>query len=59
MRFFRIFDSSNFDTCVDCIKGELTAKIRNAKDDKCIKFLGVIPTNVCGPFTPLAMGSHK
>ena len=52
-------DFSNFDTCVDCIKGNLTAKIRNAKVDRCTKFLGVIHTYICGPFTPLAMGSHK
>ena len=49
-------DFSNFDTCVDCIKGKLTGMIRNAKADKCTKLLGVIQTNICGPFTPPAMG---
>ena len=52
-------DSSNFDTYVDCIKGKLTAKIRNAKVDRCTELLTVIYTNICGPFTPPAMGGHK
>ena len=50
---------SNFDTYVDCIKGKLTAKGRNAKIDRCTKLLGVIYTNIFGPFTHLAMGGHK
>ena len=28
-------DFSDFDTCVDYIKGKLTAKVRNAKIDRC------------------------
>ena len=49
----------DFDTCVDCIKGKLTANIRNVKADKCIEFLGVIHIAICGSFTSLAMGGHK
>ena len=52
-------DFSYFDTCVDCIKGKLTAKIRKAKVDKCIKLLGFIHTNICGSFTHPTMGGHK
>ena len=37
----------------------MTAKVRNAKVDRCIELLGVIHTNICMPFTPLAMGGHK
>ena len=48
-----------FDTCVDCIKGKLTANIRNVKADKCIELLGVIHIAICGSFTSLAMGGHK
>ena len=48
-------DFSDFDTCVDCIKGKLTAKVRNVKIDKCTELLRVIHTDICGPFTPLAM----
>ena len=28
-------DFSDFDTCVDCIKGKLTIKVSNAKIDRC------------------------
>ena len=52
-------DFSYFDTYVDCMKGKLTAKVRNAKIDRCTKLLGVIHTDICGSFTPLAMGGYK
>ena len=52
-------DFSNFETYVDCIKGKLTTKVRNAKIDICTKLLGVIYTDICRPFTPLAMGGYK
>ena len=32
-------DFSDFDTCVDCIKGKLISKVRNAKIDKCTELL--------------------
>ena len=54
MRFF-----SNFDTCVDCIKGKLITKVKNAKIDRCAELLRVILTDICGLFTPLAMGGYK
>ena len=52
-------DFSDFDTYVDCIKGKLIAKVRNAKIDRCIELLGVIYIDICGSFTPPAMGGHK
>ena len=52
-------DFSDFDTCVDCIKGKLTTKVRNAKIDRCTELFGVIHTNICGLFTHLAMGGYK
>ena len=52
-------DFSYFDTCVNCIKGKLIAKIRNVKADRCTKLLRVIHIDICGTFTPLAMGGHK
>ena len=52
-------DLSYFDICVDCIKGKLTAKVMNAKIDKCTKFIGVIHTDICRSFTSLAMGGYK
>ena len=29
-------DFSDFDICVDCIKGKLTSKVKNTKVDRCI-----------------------
>ena len=52
-------DFSYFNTYVDCIKGKLTAKFRNAKVDRCTELLRVIHIDVYGPFTSLAMGGHK
>ena len=52
-------DFSYFDTCVDCIKGKLTTKVRNAKIDRCIELLGVIHTDIFGPFTHLTIGGYK
>ena len=56
---FPDLDFSDFDTCVDCIKGKLTAKVKNAKIDRCTELLRVIHTNICGSFTPLAMSGYK
>ena len=58
-KIFLDLDFSNFDTCVDYIKGKLTTKVRNAKIDRCIELLGVIHTDICGSFTPLSMGGYK
>ena len=37
----------------------MTAKVRNAKANRCTEFLGVIHIDICGPFTVPAMGGHK
>ena len=52
-------DFSYFDTCVDCIKGKLIAKLRNAKADRCIELLEIIHIDICESFTPPTMGGHK
>ena len=52
-------DFSYFNTCVDCIKGKLTDKVRNAKVDRCTKLLGVSHADICGSFTLPATGGHK
>ena len=52
-------DFSDFDTCVDFIKGKLTAKDRNAKIDRCTELLGFIHIDIYGSFTPLAMSGHQ
>jgi len=49
-------DFSNFDTCVDCVKGKLTAKMRNTGANRSDNVLELIHTNICGPITPTSMG---
>ena len=39
-------DFSDFDTCVNCFKGKLNVKIKNAKADKCTELLRVIHKDV-------------
>ena len=46
-------DFSYFDTCVDCIKGKLTTKIRNAKANRCTELLRFVHAYICGPFSLL------
>ena len=52
-------DFSDFDICVDCIKSKLTTKVSNVKAERCTELLKVIHTDICGSFTPPAMGGHK
>ena len=48
----RVF--SNFNICVDCIKGNLINKVRNVKVSRCTELLEVIHTDICGSFIGLA-----
>ena len=52
-------DFLDFDACVDCIIGKLIAKVWNAKIDRCTELFGVIHTDICGTFTPPAMGGYE
>ncbi|KAJ9697292.1 hypothetical protein PVL29_009194 [Vitis rotundifolia] len=52
-------DFSDFETCVVCLKGKMTAKTRKEKVDKCGSTLNLIHTDICGPLTPTALGGYK
>ncbi|KAJ9696926.1 hypothetical protein PVL29_008922 [Vitis rotundifolia] len=52
-------DFSDFETCVVCLKGKMTAKTRKEKVDKCGSTLDLIHTDICGPLTPTALGGYK
>ena len=52
-------DFSDFNTCVDCVKGKMIAKVTKTKIGKCTDVLDLIHTKICGPFTPPAMGGFK
>uniref|UniRef100_F6GV72 Uncharacterized protein n=1 Tax=Vitis vinifera TaxID=29760 RepID=F6GV72_VITVI len=52
-------DFSNFETCVVCLKGKMTAKTRKEKIDRCGGILDLIHIDICGPLTPTALGEEK
>ena len=52
-------DFSDFGTCVDCIKGKLTAKTRKERTQRSQQVLELVHTDICGPFTPIAIGGYK
>ena len=52
-------DFSDFETCVVCLKGKITAKTRKEKIDRCGSTLDLIHTEICGPMTPTALGGYK
>ena len=50
---------SDFDTCVDYIKGKLATNVRNAKVDICTELLGGYSYKYLWAIHPPAMGGHK
>lgn len=52
-------DFSDFGTCIECIKGKLTAKTRKEKITRSQEVLELIHTDICGPFIPAALGGYK
>ena len=50
---------SNFDTCIDYIKGKLLAKVRRGKKGRKQDVLELIHTNISGPITPIAMVGYR
>ncbi|KAH9648506.1 Integrase catalytic domain-containing protein [Citrus sinensis] len=52
-------DFSDFGTCVDCIKGKLTAKTRKERTRRSQQVLEMVHTDICGPFIPIAIGGYK
>jgi len=52
-------DFSDFDNCIDCIKGKLTAKIRKTSGSRKEGILQLIHTDICGPITPITLGGYR
>jgi hypothetical protein len=40
-------DFSNFDTCVDCIKGKIASKSKDKKDGRSENVIELIHTDIC------------
>jgi transposase InsO family protein len=51
-------DFSDFQTCVDCVKGKLT-RARKKGATRSEGLLEIIHTDICGPFTPSTLGGYK
>ncbi|RVW16023.1 Retrovirus-related Pol polyprotein from transposon TNT 1-94 [Vitis vinifera] len=52
-------DFLDFETCVVCLKGKMTAMTRKEKIDRCGGTLDLIHTDICGPLTPTTLGGYK
>ena len=50
-------DMSDFDICVDCIKGKMTNK-RKTGANRCSNVLELIHTDICGPFPTASWNGH-
>jgi hypothetical protein len=52
-------DFSDFDTCVNCVKGKLTAKTRRQNDGRSENVLELIHIDICGPIAPAALENYR
>ena len=55
----RDLDFSDFDACVDCIKGKLPTRTRKGKRSRKQNILELIHIDINGPITPTAMGGYR
>ena len=46
-------------TCVECVKGKLTSKVRKDKITRCGDVLELIHIDLCGPFTLTSLGGYR
>ena len=49
----------DFLTCIECMKWKLTSKVQKDKITRYGDVLGLIHTDICGPFTPTALGGYR
>ena len=52
-------DFSDLLTCVECVKGKLTSKVRKDKIARCGDVLELIHIDIYRPFTPIALGGYR
>jgi hypothetical protein len=52
-------DFSNFDTYVDCVKGNIASKSRRQKDERSENVIELIHTDICGPIIPAVLGNYR
>ena len=52
-------DFSDLSTCVECVKGKPTSKIRKDKIIRCRDVLELIHIDIYGPFTLTSLGGYR
>ncbi|KAF7802053.1 Retrovirus-related Pol polyprotein from transposon TNT 1-94 [Senna tora] len=52
-------DFSDFDSCVDCIKGKFPARARSIGAFRSESILDLIQTDISGPISPATLGNYK
>ena len=51
-------DFESFDTCESCLLGKMTKSLFTHKGERAKELLGLIHTDVCGPFSTSARGGY-
>ncbi|KAJ9547425.1 hypothetical protein OSB04_019968 [Centaurea solstitialis] len=53
------FDFRPFDNCESCLSGKMTKQPFNKNNERASELLGIIHTDVCGPFSHEARGGYR
>ncbi|KAJ9560965.1 hypothetical protein OSB04_006125 [Centaurea solstitialis] len=53
------FDFKPFDNCKSCLSGKMTKQPFNKDNERANELLGIIHTDVCGPFSHVARGGYR
>ncbi|KAJ9552655.1 hypothetical protein OSB04_016700 [Centaurea solstitialis] len=53
------FDFKSFDNCKSCLSGKMTKQPFNKDNERANELLGIIHTDVCGPFSHVARGGYR
>ncbi|KAJ9538361.1 hypothetical protein OSB04_031094 [Centaurea solstitialis] len=57
--FLGSFDFRPFDNCESCLSGKMTKQPFNKDNERVNELLGIIHTDVCGPFSHEARGGYR
>ncbi|KAJ9547497.1 hypothetical protein OSB04_020040 [Centaurea solstitialis] len=57
--FLGSFDFRPFDNCESCLSGKMTKQPFNKANERANELLGIIHTDVCGPFSHEARGGYR
>ncbi|KAJ9541506.1 hypothetical protein OSB04_028012 [Centaurea solstitialis] len=57
--FLGTFDYKPFDNCESCLSGKMTKQPFNKENERATDLLEIIHTDVCGPFSHVAIGGYR